>query len=187
MPYDPIAIAEEFFENVRRARALGHVLSYTVHEALLGPPDQVVTRLGKRLDGYSRLLGCAVFGPDGRPLAVGSQVVPHESAIAAELHRLTAADPEFSTTLHADGRPLRIRAERLLRDDGTLRGTFVVVHDVSFIDERAQGRLTRGLLMVLLTTLLLAVLVVCVTWLAYDRPLQHLAEWMRRVRIEDSP
>jgi len=171
----------------RRARALSHVLSYTVHEALLGPADQVATRMGRRLDGYSRLLGCAVFGPDARVLAAGSQVAPHEPAIAAELHRLSPAEPEFSTTLHADGRPLRIRAERLLRDDGTLRGTFVVVHDVSFIDERAQARLTRGMLVVLLTTLLLVVLVVGVTWLAYDRPLQHLADWMRRLRIEDSP
>ncbi len=60
----------------RRARALSHVLSYTVHEALLGPADQVAARMGKRLDGYSRLLGCAVFGPDARVLAARPANLP---------------------------------------------------------------------------------------------------------------
>lgn len=45
----------------RRARAIAHVLSYTVHDALRGPPANVPARLGERLEGHSRLLGCAVF------------------------------------------------------------------------------------------------------------------------------
>jgi len=170
----------------RRAEVLSHVLSYTTHEALLGPQDEVANRMGKRLNGYSRLLGCAVFGPDGRMLAAGSAVATHEAAILAELARASPTDHELNVTLQSEGPPIRMRTERLLRENGSLSGTLAVLHDIAFIDQRANARLIRGLLVVLLIMLLLVVLIVCVTWLVYDRPLQHLAEWMRRLRIEDS-
>jgi trehalose-6-phosphate synthase len=171
----------------RRARALAHVLSYTVHDALKGPPGEVAAQLGRRLDGYSRLMGCAVFGPEGQVLAAGSQLKEYEAAIIAELAKLSELETEFNTTLIVDGPPLRMRAERLLGSDGSTEGSFVVIHNTSFIDERASARLTRALAVVILTTLVLLVLVVGVTWLTYDRPLQHLADWMQRLRIEDSP
>lgn len=170
----------------RRARSLAHVLSFTVHEALRGRPEEVAARLGRRLDGHSRLLGCAVFGPDGRLLAAGSQIREHEAVIARELHRLSAEEPELNCTLRAEGLPLRIRAERVLREDGTVNGVFVVAHDVTFIDERGASRLIRGLWIVGLTMLLVVVLVGGVTWWAYERPLRHLADWMQRLRTEDS-
>ena len=171
----------------RRARALAHVLSYTLHEALLGPPGDVATRLGKRLDGYSRLVGCAVFNADGALLASGAQVREFEPLIAMHLARLSPEDLECNATLRPAGPPLRMRAERILKADGSVCGTFVVLHDISFIDQRALTRLLRSLFWIVMSTLLLLVLVLVATWAIYDRPLQHLAEWMQRLRTEDAP
>jgi len=170
----------------RRARAIAHVLSYTVHDALRGPSDNVAARMGKRLDGHSRLLGCAVFDSDGRLLAAGQNLKGFESSIADELSRLLPGDSDRCSTLFEQGRPVRIRSERMLRDDGEVAGTFVVAHDAAFIAERAAVRLTQGLLVVVIAAVMLTALIGGVAWLAYDRPLQHLAEWMRRLRIEDS-
>lgn len=170
----------------RRARAIAHVLSYTVHDALRGPTDNVVARLGKRLEGHSRLLGCAVFDSDGRLLAAGENLKGFESSIASELSRLLPGDADRCSTLLHGRRPVRIRAERMLSDDGGVAGTFIVVHDATFIAERAAVRLTQGLFVVTITSVMLAALVGGAVWLAYDRPLQHLADWMRRLRIEDS-
>jgi trehalose-6-phosphate synthase len=170
----------------RRARAITHVLSYTLHDALRGPLESVTARLGKRLEGHSRLLGCAVFGPDGRMLAAGKNIRRLEGALVGDLQRLLPGDSDLSSTLRDAEQPVRIRAERMLRDDGETSGTFVVVHDARFIDERAAARLAQGLLVVLVTAVVLAALVSGVTWFVYDRPLQHLAEWMQRLRVEDS-
>lgn len=170
----------------RRALAIAHVLSYTVHDALRGPAEDVATRLGKRLEGHNRLLGCAVFGSDGRLIAAGQKLKGFESSISGELTRLLPGDIDRCCTLLDHGRPVRMRAERMLRDDGEAAGTFVVAHDVTFIAERAAARLTQGVFVVVITAVMLATLVGGIAWLVYDRPLRHLADWMRRVRIQDS-
>lgn len=170
----------------RRARAIAHVLSYTVHDVLRGPAENVAARLGKRLEGHSRLLGCAIFDSDGNLLAAGRNLDGIEPSIAVELTRLLPGDSDLCSTLRHQGRSVRIRADRLLREDGETAGTFVVAHDATFIDERARARLIQGLVVVSITAAMLSALVVAITWLAYDRPLHHLADWMRRLRIEDS-
>lgn len=171
----------------RRARALTHVLSYTLHEALLGPPGDVAKRLGKRLDGYSRLVGCAVYGPDGARLAAGARVPELEPLIVAHLAGLPRDDLESNITLWTAGPPLRMRVERLHSADGAVCGTFVVLHDIGFIDQRVMTRLLRSLFWIVMSTLLLVVLVLVATWAVYDRPLGHLADWMQRLRTEDAP
>lgn len=170
----------------RRARTVAHVLSYTVHEALLGPAAEVATRLGRRLDGYSRLVGCAVFGPDGALLAAGDRVREFEPLIELQLATLSRHDLDLNVTLRPDGPPLRMRAERLHDADGSVRGTFVVLHDVSFIDQRILTRLLRSLFWIVMSTLLLVLLVSIATWSMYDLPLQQLADWMQRLRTEDA-
>jgi len=60
-----------------------------------------------------------------------------------------------------------------------------VVHDVSYLDDRADGRLIQYAFWILVITLLAVTLVVGSTWLAYERPMRKLADWMRRVRTEN--
>jgi trehalose-6-phosphate synthase/HAMP domain-containing protein len=170
----------------RRARAIAHVLSYTVHDALLGPPQDVASRLGKRLDGHGRLVGCAVFGPEGNLLAAGAQVREFEPPITMHVSGLPPQELDYNVALQPAGQPLRMRAERLLHADGSVSGTFVVVHDISFIDQRVFIRLLRSLFWIVMSTFLLIALFVITTWAIYDRPLQHLADWMQRLRTEDA-
>lgn len=169
----------------RRARALAHVLSYTVQDSLRGPSEQVAGRLGKRVDGYSRLVGIIVYDAEGRPLAAGDRVRDHFGALAAIVGSLPLTDQEINATTTSEGSRLRVRVERMLREDGSMAGSFVVVHDVAFVDDRARDRLAEGLLVVVMTTLLLVVLISGMTWLVYDLPLTNLADWMRRLRTED--
>jgi trehalose 6-phosphate synthase len=64
-------------------------------------------------------------------------------------------------------------------------GVLAVVHDVSFLDERALTRLAQFAFWVLIVTLVAVALVVGSTWLTYERPLRKLADWMRRLRTEN--
>jgi trehalose 6-phosphate synthase len=58
------------------------------------------------------------------------------------------------------------------------------VHEIAYIDERATSRLVYSVFWILFMVLLILTSVVGGTWLAYDRPLNELATWMRRLRTE---
>lgn len=170
----------------RRAHALAHQLSFTVREALARPDVEVPRALGSRLEGYRRLIGFALYRPDGRLVASAKGATEFLEALRMPVVTALDGQQEVIETLRSQGPPVHVLATRLQDDDGSLRGVLAVLHDISFIDERATGRLTHFALWTLLLMLFLLTLVVGVTWFAYDRPLQNLAEWMRRLRTENA-
>src|SRR5688572_15414719 len=170
----------------RRAHALAHQLSYTVREALELPDAAIVQVLGSRLDGYRRLVGFAVYRPDGRLVAAAKAVAEFTDALQEIVARALATNAEATDTLRTTGPPVHAYATPLDGDSGEPLGALAVLHDLAFIEERATGRLVRSAFWILLATLLLLTIVVAMTWTTYDRPLHHLAQWMRRVRTEDA-
>ena len=170
----------------RRARALAHQLSFTVDAALEQPDADVAAALDSRLEGYRRLIGFAVYRPDGRLVASAKAVTEFTQAVRGPVEKVISGEPEVTETLRSEGPPVHILATRLTDDQGSILGVLIVLHDVSYIDERATARLAHSVFWILLVTLILVTSVVGVTWVAYDRPLQNLAQWMRRVRTEDS-
>ncbi|HXV13587.1 MAG TPA: trehalose-6-phosphate synthase, partial [Candidatus Krumholzibacteria bacterium] len=82
------------------------------------------------------------------------------------------------TRVHLVAQPLPVNAPAT--------GVLVVAHDVSYLDERASQRFAQYAFWILIVTLLAVTLVVGSTWLAYERPLVKLADWMRRLRVDDA-
>lgn len=58
-------------EMDRRAYVLAHQMAYSVQTALQLPDSEATTLLGSMLEGYRRLIGLAVYRPDGRLVAAG--------------------------------------------------------------------------------------------------------------------
>jgi trehalose-6-phosphate synthase len=170
----------------RRARALAHQFSFTVDSALERPDADAAEAIGSRLEGYRRLIGYAVYRPDGRPVASAKAVTEFTDVVRGPLKRVLAGEPEVTETLRSEGPPVHVLATRLTDNQGSIQGVLIVLHDVSYIDERATARLTHSVFWILLVTLILVTSVVGITWLAYDRPLQNLANWMKRLRTENS-
>jgi trehalose 6-phosphate synthase len=85
----------------------------------------------------------------------------------------------------AAGARLHILAEPI-PEGGPFVGVLVVAHDVSYLDDRATARFATYAFWILIVTLLAVTLVVGSTWLAYERPLSMLADWMRRLRVDDA-
>ncbi len=171
----------------RRAAVLAHQVSDRVRDALARPDPEAAAVLGPRLEGHRRLLGFAVFRPDGRMVASAQAVAEHAGALEAVVAEALRGGEEVLETARSDGASVHIWADRLEDADGTLRGVLVAVHDISHLDERVTARLVQFAFWILIVSLLLMTLVVGATWAAYERPLQNLAEWMRRVRVEDVP
>ena len=168
----------------RRAHALAQQLSEPALYALSLPPSQARAALRTRLEGYRRLLGYAVFRADGELLIAGTAVAEFADRLEGAAREAGRTGAESTELMRAAGMRIHVVAQPL-PDSGPPRGVLVVVHDVSYLDDRATGRLVQYAFWILIVTLLAVTLVVGSTWLAYERPLYKLADWMRRLRTEN--
>jgi trehalose 6-phosphate synthase len=170
----------------RRAHALAHQVSGTVRRSLSQPdPGVAAASLAADLGGYRRLIGFAVFLPDGRLFAAGqgaSEYVPELKGVVADA---SSRNAEVASMMRVPDANLYVLAFPLPDADGSPRAVLVVLHDASHLVERTTDRLLRSTFWVVGITLLMMTLVVAATWAVYDRPLKNLAEWMRRVRTGD--
>lgn len=171
----------------RRAHALAHQMTWPVRLALALPDPAVATALGDRLDGYRRVIGFAVFRPDGRMIASGQGVSEFLDEMRPRVAQAIQSGEEVAEILRLRDSPIHILASCIKDAGGSVQGVLVILDDISFLEQRATARLVQFGFWVLLVTLLLVTLVVGITWTVYDRPLRSLAEWMRRLRTENAP
>ncbi len=169
----------------RRAQALAQQLSAAVGNALALPDPAASAALRPHLDSYRTLLGYAVFRPDGHLVAASEAVQDFADRLAPVLLRAVYLGADAVRLIRFQGTPIEAVAVPLKNQRGLLQGVLVVAQDVSFIDDRATGRLVQFGFWILILTLLTVTLVVGATWLTYERPLHKLADWMRRLRTEN--
>lgn len=169
----------------RRAYVLGLQLESVIERAIALPEVQARQMLRPRLEGHSRLLGYAVYRPDGQLVAAGRAVAEFTDKLEP-LATSSALNPtERTTVIRAAGIPVHIMAITLPPGAPNPNAIIVVAHDVSHLEERATGRLVQYGSWILILTLLAIALVGVTTWFSYERPLQRLADWMRRLRTDD--
>ncbi len=167
----------------RRSHVLAQQLSDRVEHSLGLPDESARAQLRPRLEGYRRLLGYAVFRADGRLLASGKAVTEFTDKLADPAREALRTGKEVTQLVRASGMRIHVFAQTL--PDKSPTGVLIVVHDVTYLDERVVTRLAQFGFWVLIVTLLAVALVVGSTWLAYERPLRKLADWMRRLRTEN--
>ncbi len=168
----------------RRSHVLAQQLSGSVALALALPDKQASAQLRPRLEGFRRLLGYAVFRADGQLLASGRVVAEFAEKLNGAAQEALRTGKEAMQLISAAGMRVHVYAQTL-PEEGAPTGVLVVVHDVTYLDERVVTRLAQFGFWVLIVTLLAVALVVGSTWLAYERPLRKLADWMRRLRTEN--
>ena len=171
----------------RRAHVLLYQLAPAVREVLSQPDQDAATALAPHVEGYRRLLGFAVYRPDGQLIAAAKGVREFLEALHTPIERVRHGHEESRATIRSHGAYLHVLAVGVLGQDRALRGMLVALHDISHVDERSTGRLVHFAFWLLLLVLLLLTLVAGGTWLTYDRPLHNLATWMQRLRTENAP
>lgn len=170
----------------RRAHALGQQLETPVVRALKQSDSTALQPLRPRFEGYRRLLGYAVFKADGHLLAAGKAVAEFADKLETPVKNAIASAKDQVMVMRAAGMPVHVLALPLSGNKKELLGILVVAHDVSYIDERATGRLVQYGVWIFIVTLLAITLVGGTTWFSYERPLKRLADWMRRLRVDDA-
>ncbi|MBI5618267.1 MAG: trehalose-6-phosphate synthase [Gammaproteobacteria bacterium] len=172
-------------EIARRARALAFQAAFPVREALKAPDPVAEVLRRQRLEGHGRLLGYAVYRVDGTPLAQGTALTDAGGTVKAIAGRALHYRQEVLAIDRDREPPLHLLAVPLRDQDGAPLGALVVVHDIEFIDKRARARLGQFALWILVVLALVFGVVSGGAWLAYERPLRRLADWMRRLRLEN--
>lgn len=177
----------DFDDIDRRAHALAYQLSFSVREALAGSDEVARDVLNSRIEGYGRLIGFAVYRRSGEVVASAKATSEYMDVLDGIVKKALATRAEVVEIADFRGPWIHVLAVPLTDDDRALAGVLAVLHDVSYIDERATGRLIRFAFWIGLVTLLLVAVVIGGAWIAYERPLRNLADWMRRLRIENMP
>ncbi len=180
-------VHEEFRTSVedldRRAGVLIHRNTPAARIALALPDDQVRARMGDRLDGHSRLLGFALFRPDGRLVAAGQAVADLEPIIAPVVARLGQGQSESQEVARSDAGTTHILASAITGDDGQHLGSLVILHDALYLEDRLTRGMVRGLALALIAAGVLFVMTSGMAWAVFERPMHALAEWMRKLRF----
>lgn len=171
----------------RRANVLTVGLAREAAEAL--GPGPAPAGLAQRLKGHGRLLGFALVDEQGRTIASGEGVAEFEpvysSAATGTANDRTArsmVDESTGLDLHVFVRPLPDTAS-----PGGPRGALVALHDAAYLGEREMRGTLRGLMWALGAALGLFLLAGGGAYALFERPLFKLADWMRRLRIGNTP
>ncbi|MBS0197244.1 MAG: trehalose-6-phosphate synthase [Planctomycetes bacterium] len=180
-------VNEEYRTSVedldRRAGVLLHRTTPAARSALELPDDQIAKAMGERLEGHSRLLGFALFRPDGRYVAGGEAVADLESTIAPIVARIHTGEPEVREVVRSVSGTTHVLASMIAAPDGAHTGTLVVLHDALYLEDRLTRGMVRGLALALSVAGVLFVLTSGLAWALFERPMHALAEWMRKLRF----
>jgi alpha,alpha-trehalose-phosphate synthase [UDP-forming] len=172
----------------RRAALLSQRLSEPAVAALELEDAEAKALLGPRVEGYHHLIGLAVYRPDGRPVAQARSIALLQEALSGPVTRVLTEQRQASEVTHVRGARLHMVISPLKGPDQTLRGALAIVHDLSYLDERATSKFVQSVFWIgMVTLLLITPLVAGAAWITYEKPLYRLAEWMRRQRQGYAP
>lgn len=134
-------IDEEDLE--RRAAALVHQLSWTARRALALPQSEAVKELSDRLGGYRRVLGFAVYRADGQLVAEGPGVSEFSDQITPRVQQALKSGQDISEAARTSDALVHILAHTIKEPDQKFIGVLVVLHDMTFVEQRATARLVQ--------------------------------------------
>ena len=170
----------------RRAGLLIHRNTSATRAALSLPDDQVGAAMGDRLNGHARLLGFAIFRPDGHLIASGQGIADLESTLTPIVGRISQSETESQQVVRNEAGTTHVLAAAITGLDGQPSGVLVILHDALYVEDRLTRGMVRGLALALGVAGVLFVLTSGMAWAFFERPMHALAEWMRKLRFGGS-
>lgn len=171
----------------RRARVLARALVPQAQRLAADPGGGELESLAEHLRGSARTLGVLLCFGDGTTVATSARVAEMLQCSHTEVSAvLEGHDSEGSWTFEEAGHVIHAFATAVpLRANGS-SGALVVLHDASYIDRRITSQLVWFAAGLALLGLVLTVTTVTSVRAIFEHPLEALAEWMRRLRLEEA-
>lgn len=171
---------------LRRSQLLAFRVDTTARQALAATGEAVAAGVGDRLDGRQRLLGMALFRPDGSMISAGRGVADFADAIMPTVRRGIAANEEFAA-VDSSNASIHIYIQPVQDDQGRHLGAIAVFHDSTYLEERTTRAIVIGMIWAGGVGLLMFFAATGLAWALFERPLLRLAEWMRKLRFANTP
>ncbi len=169
----------------RRAEILGESLQDNVEPMLDRAGDRNLQRLVDRFGQREHLKGVAVYGVDGKVLAITPGLPPVFMARPASAMHAAQKDSGFGEFIKVEHVPMHVYALPL-HSNGKPAGVLALFHDTTYIEAQVSHTLRDALLNALIQTLLITLLAMILVRWTFTNPLTRTAKWLRTMRTGHS-
>ena len=123
----------------RRASVLAYQMSESIRKTLAFPDAEAQIALKNELEGHKRLLGFAVFRPDGRLISAGKGVGEFTDEMRSKSIESSQMGVELTGMMQISDSSVHFLAYPIRDRDGAIRGSLIVAHDASNLEERHRN------------------------------------------------
>ena len=169
----------------RRAEILGESLQDNVEPMLDRAGDKNLQRLVDRFGQREHLKGVAVYGADGKVLAITPGLPPVFMVRPASAMHAAEKDAGFGEFIKVEHVPMHVYSLPL-HSNGKAAGVLALFHDTTYIDTQVSHTLRDALLNALIQTLLITGLAMILVRWTFTNPLTRTAKWLRTMRTGHS-
>lgn len=168
-----------------RAEILSESIQEIVAPALAAGNKKNLEKTVQKFGNRKRLIGIIISDTNDHPLA-------YTPRLSAAIQPLMNSIPDLSTlanpaifVLPVNGRIRHVYAAPIVSHDLVL-GSLILVHDASFIREKLFAMWRHTFFRLLLNAFLISLISLWIIRWNLKAPISQMAEWMKRLRTEDS-
>ncbi len=187
-----ISLGFSYYKVVQDKRALRSDLernAETLGESVAGNVEKSwdsgsrgLQRIVQPFGNREHMLGVAVYDPQGKVLAITSELGRVLKSTPPEVTHAMAEGHEKSSYFRLGDDPVHVFALPLNRQDQMVGG-LAVVHDVSYIHAQTLRAWRQTFLAVLAQVFLIVLITLVIVRLSIAGPIARAAQWMRALRM----
>jgi alpha,alpha-trehalose-phosphate synthase [UDP-forming] len=166
----------------RRAETLGESLAGGIEHDLEKGEVHTLQRTVQRFANRENLAGLAVYDPQGRVIAVTTELAPLMSQAPAVVLQTLKQDQEADVFQRLADAPVHICAIPLHSPDKLL-GALALVHDAGYIRAQSLRIWRETFLSALAHVVLIALITLLIIRWSIEGPIARTAHWMRSLRL----
>lgn len=173
-------------ELQQRAEILAESLQDSIEHARNTGDPVVLQRMVNRFGNREHLLGIAIYGESGTPVAITASLRSRLSERPAILQKATESNAGAGQFLRLQSVPVHMYAVPL-QTSGDNDTILLVVHDASYITDMSWRSWKEMSYRVLFQVGLIVVFTLLIFQRAFFRPIARTAAWMREIRHGRTP
>jgi alpha,alpha-trehalose-phosphate synthase [UDP-forming] len=170
----------------RRAEVLGDSLTRNVERDLDRDNPQILQRTVQRFANREHLAGLAVYDPQGKVIAVTTELQPLMATPPSVVSTALKEDHGVNVFQKLGTASVHIYAEPLHRQDAVV-GALAIVHDAGYIRAESQRIWRETFLSALAHVVLIALITLLIVRWSITGPIARTAHWMKALRTGRSP
>ncbi len=138
--------------------------------------------MAQRYSNRDHLIGIAIYGRDGSPLAITPALNSLLAGVPQELKSALSANRAEGQFIRLHFKPLYVRAAPLHFADKSVAGGIIAVHDATYIRTAIFRIWGRVFLHIAIQMLVIVAITVLIVYWSLAGPIARAAQWMKALR-----